>query len=655
MARKLRNSVGLFKQPHPAKVHFGGEDECIALEQDGRILLAVFDGVGGSRGVDDPQELVADFVRDLRDKLAESNLATMEMVDVGSVQEIFHDIHKGLTRRGASTACIVTIGSDGRTACGFNLGDSGFLVYRRGYIVLSSRPQQLEFNCPFQLAAQGEGHTAYDADVDNFVTEPGDIIVLATDGVWDNLFLSNIRGFLRENGERLSAAEIAQSIGKRAVCVAADPDVETPFELCYAAVRKQEDPFHDDGHGLQPLGGKVDDVSVVAYKVPYPSASSSHETGPSMREDELILEAGVRQVFGRGRRGWMAQPEVQQEADYAVASEVTECPESLPIQEAMDGATASYVQDGHEDDNGIDTSGSPSHQSDAVEALEDGADQVLCLDDPMVLEDGDEDTYYKDYMRAAGFGDGLDEEDAGADQVPSVGHTTLEDASTSTSNGDAGDEEGYIENYMETSGSGSHQAAAVEALEDGADQVLCLDDGTSVEDASTTTCAEISSDGEDGDEDSYFKDYMHAAGFGNGLDKEDAGADQVLCLDDNSTSTSGQSGQSLEISSDGEAGDEDAYIEDYTETSAFGSHQAAAAEALEDGADQVPSVDYSTVHQDDSSSTSGSSLEMCSDDDDDGDKDKFFVQYMRTSGFGTAEAEAVDEVEAGTDQMIWCC
>ena len=57
-------------------------------------------------------------------------------------------------------------------------GDSGFLVYRRGYIVLSSRPQQLEFNCPFQLAAQGQGNTAYDADVDNFVTEPGDIIVL---------------------------------------------------------------------------------------------------------------------------------------------------------------------------------------------------------------------------------------------------------------------------------------------------------------------------------------------------------------------------------------------------------------------------------------------------------------------------------------------
>ena len=45
------------------------------------------------------------------------------------LQETFHDIHKGLTRRGASTACIVTIGSDGRTACGFNLVGTDILSY----------------------------------------------------------------------------------------------------------------------------------------------------------------------------------------------------------------------------------------------------------------------------------------------------------------------------------------------------------------------------------------------------------------------------------------------------------------------------------------------------------------------------------------------
>ena len=76
--------------------------------------------------------------------------------------------------------------------------------------------------------------------------------------------------------------------------------------------RRQEDSYYDDGHGLQPLGGKTDDVSVVAYKVPYPSESSSqHEAGSSVVREELILEAGARQVFGRDRRSWMAQPEVR--------------------------------------------------------------------------------------------------------------------------------------------------------------------------------------------------------------------------------------------------------------------------------------------------------------------------------------------------------
>jgi hypothetical protein len=63
----------------------------------------------------------------------------------------------------------------------FMQGDSGFLIYRQGRIVLSSAPQQDGFNCPFQLSARANSNTVWEADVDNFRVQPGDIIVL---GKW---------------------------------------------------------------------------------------------------------------------------------------------------------------------------------------------------------------------------------------------------------------------------------------------------------------------------------------------------------------------------------------------------------------------------------------------------------------------------------------
>ena len=71
------------------------------------------------------------------------------------------------------------------------------------------------------------------------------------------------------------------------------------------------------------------------------------------------------------------------QAACAEASEVTECPESLPFQKAMEGASAPAILV-YEDDTGFydnfdcseETTASGSHQGGAVEALEHGADQV---------------------------------------------------------------------------------------------------------------------------------------------------------------------------------------------------------------------------------------------------------------------------------------
>jgi hypothetical protein len=65
----------------------------------------------------------------------------------------------------------------------FLQGDSGFMVYRRNtegywYLVLDSGIQTSGFNCPRQMSAAGGGATVYDANVDNFLLQEGDLVIL---------------------------------------------------------------------------------------------------------------------------------------------------------------------------------------------------------------------------------------------------------------------------------------------------------------------------------------------------------------------------------------------------------------------------------------------------------------------------------------------
>lgn len=82
-----------------------------------------------------------------------------------------------------------------------SLGDSGFVQLRLNAVHHSSNPQTHAFNTPYQLsiippkvlararAFGGEPLSDYprDASVTNHQVRHGDVLVFATDGVWDNL------------------------------------------------------------------------------------------------------------------------------------------------------------------------------------------------------------------------------------------------------------------------------------------------------------------------------------------------------------------------------------------------------------------------------------------------------------------------------------
>ena len=69
-----------------------------------------------------------------------------------------------------------------------NVGDSRLLLIRNGVCIYKTLEQQHSFNFPFQLGTGSEDSPA-DAFFEQVVIKEGDIVILGTDGLFDNVFV----------------------------------------------------------------------------------------------------------------------------------------------------------------------------------------------------------------------------------------------------------------------------------------------------------------------------------------------------------------------------------------------------------------------------------------------------------------------------------
>lgn len=168
--------------------------------------FAIADGVGGwsDHGIDP-----ADFSHGLCSYMAETALSwgPEERLSPRRLLEIGYEktIQDPFIKAGGSTACVAVTEGDGRMRIA-NLGDSGFLQLRLGTVHHYSNPQTHAFNTPYQMSltppeilAQAMvfgGLPLNDkpdrADLADQMLRHGDVLVLATDGVWDNLHSQDI-------------------------------------------------------------------------------------------------------------------------------------------------------------------------------------------------------------------------------------------------------------------------------------------------------------------------------------------------------------------------------------------------------------------------------------------------------------------------------
>lgn len=190
-----------------------------------------------------------------------------------------------------------------------NLGDSGFMVLRYNTfsrtikLVASSTEQQHCFNAPYQLAKipkeMQNSKNVYNfwedkpsqADAYEVEVQPGDIVLLATDGLFDNLFLKEIletvKAYCDEQNTKISqtenifgfshsfydmdeeeAKELAVNLAKRAYFNSVSTSRLCPFgKRLNKLIRHSR--HHLRQKGSSPVnfekwqGGKQDDIGVV--------------------------------------------------------------------------------------------------------------------------------------------------------------------------------------------------------------------------------------------------------------------------------------------------------------------------------------------------------------------------------------------------------
>jgi protein phosphatase PTC7 len=193
---------------HPEKAR--GEDAYFISAR----ALGVADGVGGwaEKGIDAGEysrALMAEAQRACEDLLAAQGAPPSPAAAVRAA-------HRAVRLPGSSTATLLVAGAAGALST-YNLGDGGAQLWRRARVLAAPMPLSLAeagrlwscdhetqptthgFNFPAQLAA--------DAEISDLVVGPkalqsqwrasgGELLLLATDGVWDNLSAQDIRGIL---------------------------------------------------------------------------------------------------------------------------------------------------------------------------------------------------------------------------------------------------------------------------------------------------------------------------------------------------------------------------------------------------------------------------------------------------------------------------
>ncbi|KII72835.1 Protein phosphatase PTC7 [Thelohanellus kitauei] len=140
-----------------------------------------------------------------------------------------------------------------------NLGDSKLLILRNLENVFSTDSQQHYFNCPYQLGSEPRSDKLVRlmirpgmAQVADIELKEGDMVIIASDGFFDNVFFREIIPIVDLTKDGQNSYECCKSLLKMAREFAFDEHRQSPFSVeCYKETKSRYD------------GGKKDDITLI--------------------------------------------------------------------------------------------------------------------------------------------------------------------------------------------------------------------------------------------------------------------------------------------------------------------------------------------------------------------------------------------------------
>lgn len=254
--KKNTFDFGEFVIPHPSKVHKGGEDAWYADSN----FLAVADGVGGwaDHGVDP-----AIYSRKLCSNIGQW-VARVPEKFLKDPRELIKEAAAHNREDGSSTLVVVTLPESGDEIYTAYVGDSGYIILRpqneqqnKFDLVYESESQTKGFNFPYQLGWGRNGDDPSSALDFKHKIKQNDVVVVGSDGLFDNMSGSDIRTWMERHlaEESWDAKRVARELANATYKLSLDKKYNSPFSI---EARK---------YGYRFDGGKSDDITVVVGKV----------------------------------------------------------------------------------------------------------------------------------------------------------------------------------------------------------------------------------------------------------------------------------------------------------------------------------------------------------------------------------------------------
>jgi len=265
-------TAGLCKKKDGSQAKYGrcGEDSYTIYAGPTHItqksLLAVADGVGGwaEHGGDSSQ--VSNAFMTAMQKFHERQSRWHGLPALIKQSFEYLVTMKGLSK-GTTTICAAAFDHAGGQLEVGNIGDSQLLVVRAGKVLLEVEAGVWAFNAPNQIGFGMYGEPQ--GDVDEMVIEkrlqlqPGDLIVIGSDGLFDNVFVSDIARILTKALNKIVVTEstlkdAAGILLETAYLNGLDDSFLSPFAK--EAIEARKAPPHY-------RGGKPDDISLILASV----------------------------------------------------------------------------------------------------------------------------------------------------------------------------------------------------------------------------------------------------------------------------------------------------------------------------------------------------------------------------------------------------